>query len=772
MTSIVPGFEYDIFISYRQKDNKGDRWVSEFVDSLKTELESTFKEEISVYFDINPHDGLLETHDVDASLKDKLKCLVFIPIISRTYCDPKSFAWEHEFKAFVELASQDQFGLKIRIPNGNITSRVLPIRIHDLDSADIKQCESVLGGVLRGIEFIYKEAGIDKPLAPGDDEKKNLKNTKYRIQIVKVAHAIKDIIPGMKTEPRQVVKEKDHPKELFIQVMEEESRIDVEKTTKIGRGRIFIPLVIVAFLIVAGIIAYPKIFKQDSLEKLRSKKEISIAVMPFQNMTNDTIWKVWQSGIQDILITSLSNSEVFKVNQTELTNYIIQSRGLTNYASITPSIAREISQKLEADIFILGSIKEAGSTIRLNAQLIDSKTGEIFKSFEIDAPANENIILQISDSLRNMVTNFLIISELGEDWPFARSFSSITNSPEAFRYFTYGHKSSANGDYLTASDWYLKALTVDSTFTLAAGFLSWSYYNQDLYGQAKKVCMEVYKKRNVLPLKTKIVIDWFHAIYFETPYEEIKYMKQFIELDDHVQLAYSILGGCYNTLGQFENAIPEFEKCLEICEKWWSQPLSVHVYTNLGYAYHKTGQFKKEKKLYEEAERDFPDDYSLLSMQATLALSEGKTKKADEYIGKYLAFRKEMSTSEATIASSLGAIYQDAGIMAKAEEYYRQALSLEPDNPNGYDYLAYFLLDNDRNIKEGLQLVDAALISDPEDFKFLHTKGWGLYKQGKYKEALEILQKSWDLRRKNAIYDHSAFLHLEAAKKAVAGQKN
>ena len=69
MPSVLPGFEYDIFISYRQKDNKGDRWVSEFVDALKDELESTFKEEISVYFDINSHDGLLETHDVGASLK-------------------------------------------------------------------------------------------------------------------------------------------------------------------------------------------------------------------------------------------------------------------------------------------------------------------------------------------------------------------------------------------------------------------------------------------------------------------------------------------------------------------------------------------------------------------------------------------------------------------------------------------------------------------------------------------------------------------------------
>jgi hypothetical protein len=120
MASLISGYEYDIFISYRQKDNlpspgygrqgSGERWVSEFVEALKTELESTFKEEISVYFDINPHDGLLETHDVDASLKEKLKCLIFIPILSRTYCDPKSFAWEHEFKAFVEQASGDKRG--------------------------------------------------------------------------------------------------------------------------------------------------------------------------------------------------------------------------------------------------------------------------------------------------------------------------------------------------------------------------------------------------------------------------------------------------------------------------------------------------------------------------------------------------------------------------------------------------------------------------------------------------------------------------------------
>ncbi len=198
MPGIIEGYKYDIFISYRQKDNKGDRWVSKFVDTLKTELESTFKEEISVYFDINPHDGLLDTHDVDESLKEKLKCLIFIPVISRTYCDPKAFAWEHEFKTFVKQASEDELGLKIKLPNGNVASRVLPIIIYDLDRQDIQLCESVLDGTLRGIEFIYKSSGVNRPLLSNEDHPHdNTNRTYYRDQVNKVANTIKDILHSL-----------------------------------------------------------------------------------------------------------------------------------------------------------------------------------------------------------------------------------------------------------------------------------------------------------------------------------------------------------------------------------------------------------------------------------------------------------------------------------------------------------------------------------------------------------------------------------------------
>jgi len=771
MSSIIEGYNYDIFISYRQKDNKYDGWVTEFVDNLKKELESTFKEEISVYFDINPHDGLLETHDVDASLKEKLNCLVFIPIISRTYCDPKSFAWEHEFKAFVEEASKDQFGLKVKLPNGNVASRVLPVRIHDLDIDDIKECESVLGSMLRGVEFIYKEPGVNKPLVADDDEKKNLNNTKYRIQVNKVANAIKEILSGLKTEPVSVVNEKVQPAVPFKAVLENERKKEADTRVRSIKRKWISAGVAGAMLITVAILIYPKIFSSDAIEKLRASGErISVTVMPFRNMTNDTVWNIWQEGIQDILITYLSNyTEELKVPQAESVNDLVNVEKLANYTSITPSLAGKISQKLDADILIYGSIKQAGPRIRLDAQLINSRTLETLKAFELDGTAKEELIFQITDSLKLMVKNFLIVSKLTEEIPLGLRFSGTTSdSPEAIRYYFYGNKAFISRDYPAARKWYMKALAIDSNLVTAAIYIAVSYSNQYLYDEGRKWCMRVYDKRELLPLSQKLLADWLYASYFETPYEEIKYLKQILELDDQRSLPYYIIGIKYNELHRYDKAIPEFKKALDLYKKWGLKPVWAYYYSEFGAAYHNTEQYKKEKKLYMEAEQDFPDNDLIVRRQAILLLAEGKDKEAKKYLDKYISIRKENSVSESTITDGVGYIYAAAGILDKAEEYVRQALSLEPENPEFINSFAWLLIDKDINISEGLELADKALIISPNDYLIIDTKGWGLYKQGKYKEALDMLQQAWNLK---PVYDHEVYLHLEAAKKAVAGEK-
>src|SRR5258706_7655237 len=247
MPSLIPGYEYDIFISYRQKDNKYDGWVSEFVSNLKKELEATFKDEVSVYFDENPHDGLLETHQVGQSLSPKIRSVIFIPIVSQTYCDPKSFAWQNEFLAFNKMAKDDSFGREVKLSSGNVASRVLPVKIHDLDKEDKALLEQELGGVLRSVEFIHKSVGVNRPLKPNDDRAENLNHTYYRDQINKVANAVKEIINGLKSF--------DGSKKSVVSA-------DKAKETakpKNSQLKIAIPLLAVIALLVAGYFLFPRL---------------------------------------------------------------------------------------------------------------------------------------------------------------------------------------------------------------------------------------------------------------------------------------------------------------------------------------------------------------------------------------------------------------------------------------------------------------------------------------------------------------------------------
>ena len=354
-------------------------------------------------------------------------------------------------------------------------------------------------------------------------------------------------------------------------------------------------IIIAVMAIIILILLYPKIFKRDTLEKLRSSGErISVAVIPFQNMTNDTIWNVWQNGIQDMLINSLSSSEDLRVRQIESVKSLVKGNGITNYASITPSMASEISRKLDADVFLYGNLKKAGSTLRVYAQLINSNTKEIFKTFQIEGSAQEEMIFHFIDSLSTQIRNFLVISKLEKKVsPDFQNLAS-TNSPEAYRYFNSGNIAFSNKDFPTAVNLLEQAIAIDSNFISAILIIPFAYGNQGLYENAKKWSLKAYEKRNQMTMRQKVWTNRTYANYFETPSEDIKYLRQLLKFDDQLPWPYFNIGNDYNELQQFDKAVIELEKSLDIYKKWDSKPMWVWNYTILGYSYHKLGEYQKK----------------------------------------------------------------------------------------------------------------------------------------------------------------------------------
>ncbi len=416
MSSIIEGYNYDIFISYRQKDNKYDGWVTEFVDNLKRELEATFKEDVSVYFDINPHDGLLETHDVDASLKEKLKCLIFIPVISQTYCDSKSFAWQHEFCDFNKLAKEDHFGRDIKLTSGNIASRILPVKIHDLDPEDKTLLENELGSVLRSIEFIYKSAGVNRPLRANEDHPQdNLNKTYYRDQVNKIANAIKEIIGSLKNPSPSI-------------------GIPTRKDT-------------------------------FNISKSDSKPFESIAVLAFANMTGDPEQEFFSDGISEEIINMLAQVPGLKVaGRTSAFSFKGKNQDL-----------RIIGEQLNVDYILEGSVRKSGKKIRITAQLIKVADGYHLWSEKYDKELED--IFDIQDEITLAILSAIKIKlfVVAQEAVLKR----YTDNPEAYQLYLQGrfyiNKFTGADSLNKAIDYFKATIKIEPDYALAYAGIAYSY---------------------------------------------------------------------------------------------------------------------------------------------------------------------------------------------------------------------------------------------------------------------------------------------------------
>jgi tetratricopeptide (TPR) repeat protein/AraC-like DNA-binding protein len=523
-------------------------------------------------------------------------------------------------------------------------------------------------------------------------------------------------------------------------------------------------LSVAALAVIVILLVYLNIYRRSNLTKLlASGKRITVVVMPFRNLFKDTARL--GEAVQVSLISFLSGyPEELKVQQEESINGILASRGLTDYASITPTMALSAARKLDANIFISGDIIKSGNTRRFYTQLTDSKTKEVIKSFTNDGLSIEENFLLILDSINYQVADYLQISKLEKkNVEFAKV--TTTSSPQAYKYYLNGKDAYYRMQYDDAIKWFNEALKADTNFTWAMRFLGPSYQNSGNMDEARRWILKFYSKKDIMNDYQKLYADAGYASTFQTPNESINILKQLLEIDDQPPVHRS-LGARYFRLEQYDKAIPELEKALDIYKKWGSKPLGYDFYSFLAVAYHETGQYKKEKRLFRKSERDFPDNIFLTPRQAVLALAEKDTVKADRYIEKYISLLKGNSVTEANITGYLGDIYSKANLPDKAEEYYRKANRMAPEVILWQNVLASFLINSGRNINEGMAIVEKELTIDPSNIIALRTKGWGLYKQGKSREALDILQKSWDTKLYG--YDHSALLRLEEVRKAVS----
>jgi len=543
------------------------------------------------------------------------------------------------------------------------------------------------------------------------------------------------------------------------------------KSVKIVSGILFIGVIVVFVLDVFNI------FNKDKLDNIRNEDgRISVAVMPFDNLTGDSLYSTWQVGIQNLLIQKLSNSEELSVRQSQTMYDILESTGQTSYASITPSIASEIALKLETNTFILGNIMKAGNKIRISAQLRDATTQEIYRSYEVDGHTRDDFF-DITDSLSNLLKDYLEIEVIKQDVPYDYTSWAFTSSPAAYRYYLQGLNSYFNEDFKSAIEILNKAIVIDTSFLAAYDLLIDVYFKSGLshqdYSQVEKskqllnklLDWDIDKLSRIEQLSLKMTIA---NRIDKNPQEYIRNCKLILEYDPQQRVFWDALGTAYFSISQFEKAIEAFKKALEIHQDWGVRDKWYGNYHTLGAAYHDIGNHNKEKEVYELGLSNYPDHRLIIWSQAKCALSLGDTTEANKYIAKYISIRKdEISWTDANTNHRLAHMYAEAHLFNEAEEIWRKTRQEEPHKPYHMRCFAEFLILDDINIEEGLELVNRILEINPDYYDVLYFKGWGLYKQGHLEQALETLQIAWN---KRFSYRHGHYLAIQEVEQALANQ--
>ena len=128
-------------------------------------------------------------------------------------------------------------------------------------------------------------------------------------------------------------------------------------------GRILDFIIIgVLLLVIAMLIVGQRPFYRQTGESISQK---SIAVLPFENRSEDKANAYFADGVQDEIFTYLSKIADLKV---------ISRTSVLQYKSGVARNLREIAQQLGVANVVEGSVQRSGNRVRVNAQLVDART--------------------------------------------------------------------------------------------------------------------------------------------------------------------------------------------------------------------------------------------------------------------------------------------------------------------------------------------------------------------------------------------------------------
>lgn len=353
----------------------------------------------------------------------------------------------------------------------------------------------------------------------------------------------------------------------------------------------------------------------------------SIAVLPFDNLSDDKSNAYFTEGIQDEILTRLSKIGALKVI----------SRTSTQKYKSAPDNLRDVGQELGVAHVLEGTVQKIANAVHVNVQLIKASTDEHLWAESYNRKLDD--VFAVEGEVANAIADQLQAKLTGAE------IKALTDKPtqNAAAYDAYlrglsiEHSDYSYGSYAQAARAYVQATKLDPKFAIAWARLgvirSFLYFNgvdpventPDSVKEAADRAMALAPETGeswiaVGAYRYRVQRDFAAAL---TAYQEA--LKRL----PNNSFVYQYLGIVQRRLGQWQEAEVNYKKALEL------DPRDVGLLNDMGNEfYYYLRRFDDGYAMLERAQQLAPDSASTLANKVNLLQAQGRLEEADKELAR------------------------------------------------------------------------------------------------------------------------------------------
>jgi len=387
----------------------------------------------------------------------------------------------------------------------------------------------------------------------------------------------------------------------------------------------------------------------------------SIAVLPFDNLSNDPEQEFFSDGITEDLITDLSQvSGLFVIARNTVFTFKGQAQDI-----------HKIGNKLGVKYVLEGSVRRSGDNLRINAQLIDVQTGGHVWAQRFDRKLADVFELQ-DEVVQKIVAAMAITLEPVEKERLERVKKA---HPEAYIAFLRGlelMRQISQDTRIEAGEYFEKSIEIDPKFTRAYASLAFLLVaNVNLHyvdEPAKTIKLALKYAQQALKLDNTVPQIYFALANINHNMNRredgISAARKAIALDPNYADAYAILAIVLNSDGQYNEALQSIDNAMRLNPE---TPVSYRWIK--GQTHYLLGQLGKAVFWLEDARDSNPEFSNVYEVLIATYAELGKIEEAEWAVSELLTLVPNFSLSQ----ERKRALYRDKKVRRRYLESLRKA---------------------------------------------------------------------------------------------------